>query len=155
MSWWDAPERLDDSDLRAAVRAAGSVLYRRGDVEDDPQEMPQSVLVSQLREALEVEGLALSREDAMELAKEPMARPVAEAVLREVGGDPELRDAIERARRAAEELMVVDPGTLGVLALLLLATKVRRVRVGRQGIDVEFDQVKTGVVSRIGALLGP
>jgi hypothetical protein len=154
MSWWEAPERLDDDELRAMIRAATSVLARRGDVRrDDLAQMPQSVAVAELRGALESEGLALAPEDTIALAEPTLERRVAEAVLSELGRDAQLRAAIEGARRASDELMVLDPGTLGVVALVLLSVKVRRIRVTRDGVDVAFDPVKQGVVSSLTKIL--
>ena len=155
MTWWEAPERLDDAELRRMVSSAMSVLARRGDVrEDDVVGMPESVAVAQLRTALEGEGLALELETTSALTDPELARPLAEVMLRELGRDPRLRAAIDDARRASDQIMILDPGTLGILALVLLSIKIRRVRVTRDGVDVSFDPVKQGVVESLAKILG-
>jgi hypothetical protein len=155
--WWEEPERLDDAELRALVRAATSVLARRGDAPEsarDVSRMPRSVIVRELRMELRAQATIVDPDAVAGLVDGELARESACAVLREVGRDANLRAAIDDAYRAADDLMFVDPATLAVAGLVLLAMKVRRVRVGKEGVDVQFDPVKEGVVARLLELVG-
>jgi hypothetical protein len=156
LQWWEQPERLDDGELSALVQAASSVLARRGDAAESAREiqrMPRSVAERELVTELGEEAETLEAKAVAGLLDD-RARESACAVLQELGRDPRLRSAIDDAYRARDDLMFVDPGTLAVAGLVLLAMKVRRVRIGKEGLDVQFDPVREGVVGRLLELIG-
>jgi hypothetical protein len=155
-AWWESPEQLSDVDLRTLVQAASSVLAREGDgqVPGDLAQMPQSMVAQELRTAVEQQGVSLDERAAERIARGDLARGMAIEVVRELGRDPDLRAAIDEAYEASRQLMVLDPGTLAVAALLVIAVKIRRVRVGGGNVDVQFDPVKAGILSRITELIG-
>ena len=52
-------------------------------------------------------------------------------------------------------MMVVDPGTVLAAAVLLLVLKLRRVKVGREGVEVTLDPVRQGMLGFVQQLLRP
>lgn len=152
-TWCAAPEELDDTDLRLLLQVATSVLAESADDQDeaaDLAELPPSEAAAQVGATLgEPEDVASRLVDDPELD-----RVLALGLVREVCAIPALRDEVDEAYAARKRMMVVDPGSILAVSLLLLVIKVRRVKVGREGVDIELDPVRNGAVTLVGKLLG-
>jgi hypothetical protein len=69
--------------------------------------------------------------------------------------ETELAAEIEDAYNARREMMAIDAGLISGPALLaILLLRIRRVKIGKEGLDVSFDQVKPGLLSSLHSLLG-
>jgi hypothetical protein len=153
LRWWERPERLDESDQQQLLRAAASVLARKGDVDvggDNVADIPPRALSASLHAALGKQGVSVSEEEVRGLVDGPRAREAAPALLTELGREPRLREAINDAVRASGELMVVEPASWALTAaVVLLIVKLRRIRIDKTGIDVELDPVREGVLKQV------
>jgi hypothetical protein len=155
---WTALDRLSDDQLTALVAATIDVLE---DADTEAEEdlgvtsLPPSVVREQLEGELRSAGVAIGDQQATELTEHgPRSRSVAIAVLEQLGDQPALRSEIESAYAERGGMMIVDGGILTGAALLFLVMKLRRVRVGKDGIDVEFNEFKPGMVDAVKGLLG-
>jgi hypothetical protein len=152
-AWCAAPEELDDADLRLLLQAATSVLAESADDEDeaaDLAELPPSEAAAEV-------GATLGQPDgaASRLVDDPeLDRELALALVREVCAIPALRAEVDDAYTARKRMMVVDPGSILAVSLLLLVLKLRRVKVGREGVYVELDPVRDEALKLAGKLLG-
>lgn len=151
--WCSTPDELDDAELRLLLQAATSVLTESADDEakaTDLVEMPASAAAAEIGAMLSDSG-----DDASRLVDDPVAdRALAVALVREVCAIPALRDEVDEAYVARKRMLVVDPGSILAISLLLLVLKLRRVKVGREGVDVELDPVRDGALKLVGKLLG-
>jgi hypothetical protein len=151
--WCAAPEELDDADLRLLLQVAVSVLAEGAEDQDeaaDVVEMPAS-------EAAAAVGATVGgrEEAASRLVDDPAAdRALALELVREVCAIPSLRDEVGEAYVARKRMMIVDPGSILAVSLLLLVIKLRRVKVGQGGVDVELDPVREGALKLAAKLLG-
>ena len=151
--WCAAPEDLDDAELRLLLQAARSVLAESADDEAEAAELVERPPA----EAAADVGVALGRSgDVDRLVDDPEAdRALALALVGEICAIPALRDEVGEAYAARKGMMVVDPGSMLAVSLLLLVLKLRRVRVGRDGVEVQLDPVRNGALKLVGNLLGP
>jgi hypothetical protein len=152
-SVWTRLESLSDSELRALVEASIDVLQQDGaaSVEDDMLELSPSGLRRQLRSALVENGVEADERAAEQvLERTEMSRPVALALLEEIAREPALAQEIEAAYRAREGMMV-EPATLFAGALLVLALKLKRVKVG--DVDVSFYPMKERALTAVRDIL--
>jgi hypothetical protein len=101
-------------------------------------------------------GAALDSSVAVDrLVDDPeVDRALAIALIQELCAIPALRDEVGEAYAARKGMMVVDPGSVLAVSLLLLVLKLRRVRVGREGVEVTLDPVRGGALKLVGSLLG-
>jgi hypothetical protein len=151
---WTRLESLSDTELRALVEASIEVLQQDGaaSVEDDVLELPPGALRRELRSALIENGVEADEHAAEEvLQRTEMSRPVALALLGEIAREPALAQEIEAAYRARQGMMVVDPATLLAGALLVLALKLKRVKVG--DVDVSFYPMKERALTAVRDIL--
>lgn len=82
-----------------------------------------------------------------------MAHSVGLAVLEAIAADPDLAAAVDAAYRARQNMMVVDVAFVLASALLLTVLKLKRVRIGREGAEVDFSELQPGIVSAIRKLV--
>jgi hypothetical protein len=152
-NWCAAPEELDDADLRLLLQAAASVLAEAAEDEDeaaDMVEMPASEAAAEVGATMGSAGGAARR-----LVDDPAAdRALALELVREVCAIPALRDEVDEAYAARKRMLVVDPGSILAVSLLLLVVKLRRVKVGREGVQVELDPIREGALKFAAKLLG-
>jgi hypothetical protein len=122
----------------------------------DVQSMPQSVLQEQISTA--AESLGFSTQRAVELAdiasRGDLAPDVARTVLAELSRDATLGAEIAESNRRRGDLMAIDPLTISAAALLLLALRVRRVRVSKDGVDVNLAPLKVDIVEAVLGFIG-
>jgi len=154
--WYREPDELDDLDLRMLLEAAASVLTDTGDGGDvEPvSELAPGVVAADLSGALAAEGVQADTAALRELIETASAdRRLALAFVHEVCALPQLRDEIDAAYEARRRMMVVEPATLLAASLLLLVIKLRRVRVGRAGVEIRLDPIKAEMVTAVKQLL--
>jgi hypothetical protein len=111
-------------------------------------ELPPRVLRRQLEEAIVAQGF--SAEQAALVAEASMdadrCSGLAPAVVSALQVDPALATEISDAFSNRRDLMAVDPVTIALGALLLLVLRVKRVRVSKDGVEVDLDPLKSDVV---------
>jgi hypothetical protein len=152
-SIWTRLDELSDEELNAFAATAANVV---ADASDDPSAketltMPPGPAARELQAELGDADAARTEQ----LLSDPAAvREMNLTALRELAKSPELAAEIEEAWRARGEMMFIDGGLITGTALLLLIVKLKRVRAGKGGVDVEFYEAKNGVIAAIGHLLG-
>jgi hypothetical protein len=157
-AWCQALDRLDDRQLGLLVQAAAAVLAGAGDGDDLRQatELPAGALAADLGGALAEQGVAADEGAVRRLVEAgERDRQLGIALLRQVCAVPALRAEVDAAYAARQRMMVVDPGTVLAAAVLLLVLKLRRVKVGREGVEVTLDPVRQGMLGFVQQLLRP
>jgi hypothetical protein len=148
---WDALGALSDVELAVVSSAAVHVVEETAGLEHEVR--PRAVVAQDLRELLDEAGLAITGDEATYLVTDSEAtRTLALAALSELSGDAALRSEIDGAYARRSDLMVVDGGTLLAGALLVLAIKVKRVKIG--DVTIEFYELKASLIEQIRQLLG-
>jgi hypothetical protein len=153
---WENLEDLPDAELAALAQAAVSVLQwnAEGDIED-VEDMPPGALERELEDELAGHGVEDSGEAARKVVRdEEMARPVAVALLWQIAEQPELRARVDEVYRKRKDMLVVGTGVILAGAFLLLAMKLKKVKIGKEGAEVEFEPIKEGALARVLAFLG-
>jgi hypothetical protein len=92
---------------------------------------------------LSAEQAALVAEASMDADRRSGLAP---AVVSALQVDPALATEISDAFSNRRDLMAVDPVTIALGALLLLVLRVKRVRVSKDGVEVDLDPLKSDVV---------
>ena len=153
MSVFDDLESLPDDQLRVLTEAAISVLVPESEAgQPGPAQLPPRALAGELRDALEGSGLPESTVDRV--TDGAVSRQVALAVLAPIAAQPELAEEVERAYHARRNMMVVDGGVLMGAALLLVAMKIKKISIGKQGVELDFYQVRASALDQIRKLFG-
>lgn len=151
--WCAAPDELDEADLRLLLQVIASVLAESA---ADDEEAADLVAMPASEAAAEVGASIGGAEDAASrLVEDPAAdRALALELVRQVCAIPALRDEVDEAYAARRRMMVVDPGTILAVSLLLLVVKLRRVKVGREGVEIKLDPVRDRALKLAAALVG-
>lgn len=148
---WGGLDDISDIDLAVVSAAAVHVVQETAALDNDEQ--PRSVIAQELRDALEESGLAVTAEEASFLVSDAAAtRVLALTALAGFGADTTLRAEIDDAYAKRSDLMVLDPGSLLAGALVVLAIKLKRIKVG--DVKIEFFELKTNLIDQIRELLG-
>jgi hypothetical protein len=153
---WERLDSLSDHELNALISAAANVLTEGADPSaQDAVGMPPGPAARAIRSELEGVGVEIDDAEAERfVSDDAVSREVALATLRELAKDPELASEIEDAWRARGGMMIIDAGILSGGALLLLVMKLKHVKVKKGEADVEFYEVKSGVLGAIRRFLG-
>ena len=145
---------MSELDLGKLTEAAIGVLAAAGDDSQlaDVQSMPVGVLKEQIAGAAEALGFPIER--AVKLSdlatSTKSASDVARTVLAELNRDEALAAELAESNRRRQDLMVIDPFTISAAALLLLALRIRRVRLSKKdGVDVQLDPLKADIVQAV------
>jgi hypothetical protein len=152
MTVFDDLESLPDDKLQILTEAAISVLSP-DDEATQPAQLPPRVLAAELRDALADTGLPESTVDSV-TGDPAFSRQVALAILAPIGEQPELAAEVERAYDARRNMMVIDGGLVLGAALLLVAMKIKKVSIGKQGFELDFYQVRAAALEAIRKLFG-
>lgn len=153
---WDRLDNLTDSELHALAEATLSVLREEaaGMVAADAN-IPPRQLREQLAAALTDEGLRVDSAVINQIATDgEMAREVSLAIIASVGKDTQFRQQVQEAYKARQSMMVVDGGLLIGAALLLLVTKLKRIKVEKGKFDAQFYQATDTLIERLRTILG-
>ena len=149
---WERLDTLDDAELETLIAAASAVMADRADTPAarEALTMAPGPTARELRFELQGAGVEIDAEDAERLVSdEGASREAAIAALRELGKEPVLAEEIEEAWQARRGLMVIDAGLVSAGALLLLVMKLKRVKVGKGQAEVDFYEVKDGVLGAL------
>jgi hypothetical protein len=153
---WGQLEDLSDAEYLALSESALSVL--RDEAGNPPvvdADLPAGQLRQQLTATLAAENIAAGPDAIDEIVTgEQLSRQVSLAIIGHLGQDTALRDEIERAYQARRQMMVLDGGVLTGAALLLLVTKLKRARVEKGKLDVQFYQANSAALDQIRRILG-
>lgn len=148
---------LSDRELGMLTESAAAVIADAAG--DDPdvrelRELPPSALTPDLADELSQAGVIVDEQALDRLCEDIQAsRTLAIAFLEQACTIPALRTEIDAAYAARRRLLVADPATIVSVALLVLVLKLRRVKLGRDGLDVTFDPVRGTITSIINDLL--
>ncbi|WP_433042586.1 hypothetical protein [Dactylosporangium sp. CS-033363] len=152
---WDRLGELSDDELTTLVAAAGHVI---ADLADDAAAaevplMPVGHLGAELAGELRAADVDTEPDEVTALLRDrDRARALAVAALRPLAAEPELAAEVAAAYEARRGMMAVDGGLLLGGALLVLALKVKRIKVGK--VDVSFYEARAGALAQLRAFLG-
>lgn len=156
--WCENPEMLSDRQLGLVIDSAAAVLAEGAGDDIDVREirqLPSTVLAPDLAEALVQAGVRTSQQDILQFSEEAARnRALAIALLRQIRNVPALCAEVDAAYEASKRLMIADPITIGAISLFLLIMKLRRIKIGREGLDVTLDPIRNGMASAIKDLIG-
>lgn len=139
-------------ELTIMTDAALGVLLADGEVDRAILDAPPSVLRRMIVE--EARSAGLTDEDATVLADgattPSRAGGVAGAVLTELCRTEPIREELDAAAARRDELMAVDPLTIGAAVLLVAVLKVRRIKISKsKGLDVSFAPLKSEIIQAV------
>jgi hypothetical protein len=141
-------QALSDSALSVLREEAGPVLA--ADAELSPRQLRQQLAV-----ALAAEDIPAGEQVIDEIVTgDQLSRQVSLAIIEQVAADTALRAEIERVYLARRQMMVLDGGVLTGAALLLLIAKLKRARVQKGKLDVEFFKASGSALDLIRRLIG-
>lgn len=152
---WNNLDAMSDQGLATLVDSAIFVLHR-SDAADTPSptELPNSVLMKQLEQALTKRGVDGAVAGNL-VTQQGLSRPVAVAVLGAIATEPVLAQEVERVWQERGGLLFVGAETILGAALLLLVLKLKKVKVSKQtGTEIEFDKVSSGALGAILKFVG-
>ncbi|GLH98857.1 hypothetical protein [Phytohabitans aurantiacus] len=153
---WGRLHELSDPEWQALTDATFHVIQDEADgatLVDATS--PPVWLRRQLRSELASEGLPTDDRTVDRLVTDDRtARQVSLAIIEGIASDPDLRERIEQAYRARRGMMVIEGGVLIGAALLLLVAKLRRIRVEKGKLDVQFYQASDTALQQVQDILG-
>ena len=144
MSIWDSYPNLTQSQFRTLVAVTAQVLLDvRADGSDVPADLlQQSTLANarQLTPLLKQADPSVSREDIQEMLEdEGLATQASRAVLDQVRTVPEIAARIAEAYDARQDKMTGVELVLLAGAIVVLAIKIRRIKTGPDGVELNFE----------------
>lgn len=148
---WGALDELSDADLGTLADVAINVLQDAANdsdepLDNDPLQLPREVLHTELRTALAEAGITVNGPVAED---PPTSRAVTLALLSQLAEVPGLRAEIEQAYAQRREMMIVDFGLITGPALLYLVMKLKRVKLDKHGVDVQFYEYREGMADSV------
>ncbi len=154
---WDHLDEMSDTDLAILVEVTGTVLANHaGNVDvGELRVTPLGPLAGQLATLATEEGFDLPSDKARMIGQDQdIGRQAAIAVLKSIDPSSELATEIADAYKIRHGMMIIpDPLTLSVLALFVLAIKLKRVKASKAGVDVQFNQVSSGALGFLRRLI--
>lgn len=157
-SWCGNLSALSDGQLGLLTQCAITVIAEGAgndaDV-DEIRELPAVVLAPDLAAALRAAGVQARDQQIERLAEETTSnRTLAIALLEQICAVPALRAEVDAVYTAKQRLMIVNPVTIMAIGLVLLVMKLRRVKVGKDGLDVTLDPMQDVMANVIKGLIG-
>jgi len=154
---WDRLDELSDAEWKALVEATLSVL--RDEAGDPPvvdPELPAGQLRKQLQATLAAEGIRADDATIDQIVTgDQTAREVSLALIAQIAEDAPLRDEIGRVYQVRRGMMIFDGGILIGAALLLLIAKLKRARIEKGKLDVQFYKASDGAIDQVRKVIGP
>lgn len=149
---WGRLDELTDDELSTLVAAAAHVVADLAGEPDAPQlpvALAGAALAGELREA----GTDADPDEVTALLQDgSRVRRLAVAALRPIAAEPDLAAEVAAAYRARREMMAVDAGMVLAGALLVLALKVKRIKIGK--VDISFYEARASALEQLRAFLG-
>jgi hypothetical protein len=153
---WGLLDDLTDPEFQALAESVLSVL--REEAGDPPlvgADLPAGQLRQQLTSALAAEDIPADDHAIDKIVTgEQLSRQVSLAIIEHLGEDTALRHEIERVYQARRQMMVLDGGVLTGAALLLLVAKLKRARVQKGKLDVQFYEANSAALNQIRRIIG-
>jgi hypothetical protein len=150
---WTRLDTLTDDELATLVAAARSVLVEQGGADEEDAALPAGPAGAAIAAELAADGEDLSATGIAALLRdEAAARSLAEAVLREIGSQPELARLVAEAYEARRQMLAIDAGLVLAGALLVLVLKLKRIKIGK--LDISFYEARESTVAHLRSLLG-
>jgi hypothetical protein len=151
-SVWDRLDELDDRELNRLVEAATEVLAEHEG--SGFNGLPPGVLGDELRRAFADDGVTIGQEAAHRLVYGGDQEAIVRPVLMQLGREPAIAEEIAEAYEARRRMMMVDPASIAAGALLLLVLKLRRVRVEKGIVEVDFYEASKTALEAARSYLG-
>jgi hypothetical protein len=149
---WSRLDELSDPQLAALVQSAIFVL-KQHEASDSPADMPPGPMTKALAPLFAEEGVDPSAAEQVVKRKE-LSRPIALALLGLIGADPVLAKEIEQVWRERSGMLIIGTAAILAVSLLLLVLKLKKVRAGRDGLEIDFDRVATGSIGAVAKIVG-
>ena len=150
-SVFDRLDDLSDVEIAALTQAAIHVL-QVGSSDDsvrDIEAMPTRPLLGTLEEELAARSVT-DREIANRIVGDKtLSRPIAIRLLTTIADDPAIAAEVETAYQKRQKLLTVGVDIILAAALLVLVLKVKRVRVGKTGVDVELWKLSDSAIKSV------
>ncbi len=152
---WSRLDDLTDVEVAALTQAAIHVLEAGG---DDPslrevETMPTRPLTATLEQELSARAITEPEIARRIVSDHSLSRPIAINLLKTIAADPVLAEEVAAAYRARQKLLTVGVDLILAGALLLLVLKVKRVRVGKRGVDAEFSELSDNAIKSVMSFL--
>jgi hypothetical protein len=150
-SVFDRLDDLSDVEIAALTQAAIHVLQvgSNDDSVRDIEAMPTRPLLGTLEEELAARSVT-DRDIANRIVGDKtLSRPIAIRLLTTIANDPAIAAEVETAYQKRQKLLTVGVDIILAAALLLLVLKVKRVRVGKTGVDVELWKLSDNAIKSV------
>jgi len=163
MSIWDQYPNYSDDELRLLVSVTAEVLQDAAPAEagipEDLLDMSPASLAKQLKPLLEENQAGITQEQVRSLLEDPEhGKALSLAVLEEARKSPELAERIADAYDERRQKMASPELILLVGALVILAIKLKEIKLSKKETKISFFESSTAVkgfaVGMINNLLG-
>jgi hypothetical protein len=148
---------LPDKEIATLGAAAVAVLSESADPVEDISvlDMPDGPLAGALQSAIAARRVAAASVADRIVGDGALARPVAVQILKQIAAFPKLAHEIELTYESRKRMLVADGGVICGAALLLLVLKLKKIRVGKPGMEIEFTKASEGILNAVLKFLGP
>jgi hypothetical protein len=154
-SIWDHLDELSDGDRKALVDSAVAVLSQDLQPADEiTADMPASLVSGRMADALSAAGLPASQQDASAAMSAASGDDAVATMLSSLSQVPGLREEIEAAYRRRQEMLFLDMGVITGPALLILLLKLKHIKIGSSGADIEFYDAHDSAIELVRRMLG-
>ena len=156
--WCQDLGTLSDRQLGLLTKCAAAVIAQGAGDDDDAQEiveLPVAALAPDLADALRQAGVPVNDQQIQQLCETgPSNRALAIVLLEQICAVPALRAEVDAAYTARQRMLVADPVTIAAVGLILLVMKLRRIKIGKEGLDVTLDPIRNVMTNVIKDLFG-
>jgi|SRR5215472_17128149 len=152
------PTEMTIREVALMVDAAVGVIGGQGDSStllSEAKEMPPRILVRRLEEAIAACGFSAHQAALVaDASTNPSTSPeLAAAVISALKTDDSLAIEMSDVFGKRQDLMAIDPATVGLGVLLLIVLRTKRVRVGKEGLEIDLEPIKSSIVHAVLSLL--
>jgi hypothetical protein len=153
---WTRLDVLPDKEIATLGAAAVAVLSESADPAEDVSvlDMPDGPLAGALHSAIAAHGIAAVGAVGRIIGDGALARPVAVEILKQIAAFPTLAHEIELTYESRKRMLVADGGVICGAALLLLVLKLKKIRVGKPGMEIEFTKASEGILNAVLKFVG-
>jgi hypothetical protein len=154
-SVWEHLDELTDGERKALVDSAVAVLSKDLQPGDEiSSDMPASLVRGRMTAALSGAGLPASQQDASAAMSAASGEDAVVTMLTSLSQVPELRAEIEAAYQRRQEMMFLDMGVITGPALLILLLKLKRIKIGSSGVDIQLYDAHSSTIEMVRRMLG-
>jgi hypothetical protein len=150
-SVFDHLDDLSDVEIAALTQAAIHVLQIGSNDESvrDIEAMPTRPLQGRLQEELATRSVTDQDVASRIVSDKTLSRPIAIRLLTTIAADPAIAAEVETAYHKRQKLLTVGVDIILAAALLFVVLKIKRVRVGKAGVDVEFVKLSDTAIKSV------